>query len=96
LSLGERTVRVEQVDCTGDSVRVQLTVAPPLESPDALAVRLSADGDPLEVLGVELDAGGRGRITAYPVPRERRALSIEVRSGRGRSAAASSVDVRLP
>jgi hypothetical protein len=82
---------VEQVDCTGDSIRIALAVQPPSE----ITVKLSADGRRLEVLEVEIDDDtGNGRVTAYPLLRSDRVLRIAVR-GRGRGAEAA-IDVPLP
>jgi hypothetical protein len=90
VDLGDASVVVEHVDCAGDSVRVHLRVDPP--SP--VGVKLAADGDPLEVLDVDIDdASGRGKVTAYPVMRSHAALRISFRRGRGPEAA---IDVPLP
>ncbi|MFB3739028.1 MAG: hypothetical protein ACE14W_08690 [Candidatus Velamenicoccus archaeovorus] len=91
LRLGDVRVRVEQVDCGADSIRLQLSIEPPEE----LTVRLSADGDPLDVLETDLDlASGRARVVAYPVLKVHRTLRVEVR-GRGRDAH-GTVDVPFP
>lgn len=82
VAVGAATVRVEQLDCAGDSVRLQFRVDPP----GAVAVRLAADGRRLEVLEHEVDeASGRGRVVAYPVLRGESVVRIELR-GRGRGA----------
>jgi hypothetical protein len=92
VQLGERTtVRVGQLDCGGDSVRLSLTVDPP----GPVSVRLLADGTLLEELASEADEGsGRVRVTAYPLLRVHGALRIELKA-RGRAAVAA-VDVPLP
>ena len=92
LALGERTkVRVEQVDCGGESIRLGLAVDPP----GPLQVRLLADGARLEVLEQEEDeTSGRVRVTAFPLLRAHTALRIELK-GRGRGADAA-LDVSLP
>lgn len=92
LKVGERTtVRVEQLDCGGDSVRLSLIVEPPGQ----ISVRLLADGTVLEQLGTETDeSSGRVRVTAYPLMRVHGALRIELK-GRGREAVAA-LDVPLP
>lgn len=91
VDVGEVAVVVEQVDCAGDSVRVHLRVDPP----SAVTVKLSADGDPIDVLDVEIDeATGRGRVTAYPVMRTHGTLRIALR-GKGRGSEVA-VDVELP
>ncbi|MGZ8611725.1 MAG: hypothetical protein ACXWX0_05565 [Actinomycetota bacterium] len=91
VDIGDVRVVVEQVDCAGDSVRVHLRVEPP----EPVSVKLSADGDHIEVLEVDLDeATGRGRVTAYPVMRTHTTLRIGLR-GKGRGTDAT-VDVPLP
>jgi len=85
-----RGVHVEHVDCGGDSIRVHVRVDPP----GPISARLAADGEPLEVLEVEVDDAGRGRITAYPLQRAHRVLRVELRGkGRGDEGA---LEVRLP
>lgn len=85
------TVRVEQVDCAGDSIRLNLRVDPP----GPLSARLSADGRRVEVLETEVDeAGGRARITAYPLMRSDTTLRIALR-GKSRGAEAT-LDLDLP
>lgn len=84
------TIRVEHVDCSGDSSRVHVRVEPA----GPLIVRIQADDDPLEVLEVENDeTSGRIRVTAYPVMRAHRALRLEFhRKQRGSS---GTLDVPL-
>lgn len=78
--LGDQTVQVEHVDCTGDSIKVSLRVDPP----GGVTVRLFADGRRLQVLEVEADEGGsRAKATAYPLMRADEVLRIELR-GRAR------------
>jgi ribosomal 50S subunit-recycling heat shock protein len=78
--LGEQTVHVEQVDCTGDSIRISMRVDPP----GHVTVRLTADGRRLQVLETELDEeSGRAKATAYPVMRGDEVLRIELK-GRAR------------
>ena len=78
--LGDQTVQVEQIDCTGDSIRVSLRVDPP----GAVTLKLFADGRRLQVLEMEADEdGGRAKATAYPLMRADEVLRIELR-GRGR------------
>jgi hypothetical protein len=89
--LGDGSVSVEQVDCTGDSIRIALAVEPPSE----VTVKLNAGGRRLEVLEVEIDEDtGKGRIIAYPLLRSDEVLRIALR-GRGRGTEAS-LDVPLP
>jgi hypothetical protein len=91
VTVGDAAVHVDQLDCAGDSLRIGLRVEP--ASP--VGVKLSADGDRVEVLDLELDEStGRGRVTAYPLLRAHRTLRIELR-GKGRGAE-GAIDVRLP
>lgn len=91
ISIGDSVVRVEQIDCAGDSIKIPMVVEPAAE----LSVKLSADGRRLQVLELELDPEtGRGRVTAYPLLRSDEVLRIVVK-GRGRGAE-GSIDVRLP
>ena len=81
LALGDLKASIEQVDCGGDSIKLHLRTEPP--SPPT--VRLSADGETLEVLEVEFDQeSGRTRVTAYPVMRSHSRLRVEVGFGRAR------------
>jgi hypothetical protein len=80
---GGPRVKVEQVDCAGDSIRVQYA------SSAAVDVRLMADGGRVPVIETEFDeAGGRGRVTAYPLLKTQALLTIEVRG-------AAPIDVKL-
>lgn len=93
--LGKRgIVRVEQVECGGDSIKLHLVATPP----GPVSVRLAADGSRLEVLEIELDRdSGRGKVTAYPLLRSHKALRIELAPGRGRARdAEAALDVTLP
>jgi hypothetical protein len=85
VALGDAKVLVEQIDCGGDSIKVHLRVDPPRP----VTVRLTADGDRLEVLESEMDeVTGRARITAYPLLRVHDTLRIELRGkARGEQAA---------
>ena len=91
LKLADATVHVEQVDCSGDSIKLHLRVEPPAE----ITLKLFADGRRLQVLDLELDEGtGRGRATAYPLMRTDEALRVELK-GRGRGSEAA-IDIALP
>jgi hypothetical protein len=84
------TVRIEQLECGGDSIKLHLSVMPPGRP----TVKLSADGNRLEILRVEADeASGRVRVTAYPLLRSHNSLTIGLK-GRGRGVCAS-VDIPL-
>ncbi|HEX6231063.1 MAG TPA: hypothetical protein VF029_05080 [Actinomycetota bacterium] len=91
VTLGSRTkAQVEHVDCASDSITVHVRVEPPTP----VAVSLSADGEHVEVLDMELDGEtGRGRVTAYPLMREHRTLRIELR---GKGGTTNALEVRLP
>lgn len=89
LRLGPATVRIEQLECGGDSTKLHLSVDPPTR----IAVKLRADEDRLEVLGLETDeTSGRVKVTAYPLLRSHGSLTIGLK-GRGVSASAT---VSLP
>jgi hypothetical protein len=80
--LGEQTVEVEQVDCSGDSIKVSMRVEPP----GGVTLKLLADGRRLQVLEIEQDEdGGRVKATAYPLLRADEVLRIELK-GRVKSA----------
>jgi hypothetical protein len=88
---GGATVKVEQIDCGGDSIKVHVQVTPP----EPLTVRLSADGGRLPVLESDFEGStGRGKVVAYPLLRAHSSLRIDVRApsptGRG------TLDVPLP
>lgn len=69
-------VHVEQVEYGGDSIRVSYTTSPP----EAVPIRLAADGASLTILESEFDEmSGRGRVTAYPVMRAQSRLRFDVR-----------------
>ena len=88
---GGATVKVEQIDCGGDSIKFHFQVTPP----EPVVLRLSADGRRLEVLEADFEeASGRGRVLAYPLLRAHGTLRIEVR-GRGKGAE-GRLDVPLP
>ena len=74
--IGDRTVQVEQVDCSGDSIKLSLRVDPP----GAVTLKLFADGRRLQVLEMEADEeGGRAKATAYPLMRADEVLRIELK-----------------
>ena len=78
--LGDQTVQVEQVDCSGDSIKVNLRIDPP----GAVTLKLFAGGRRLRVLEMEADeVGGRAKATAFPLMRADEVLRIELR-GRAR------------
>jgi hypothetical protein len=91
VKLEDAIVHVEQVDCSGDSIKVHLTVEPASE----VTLKLFADGRRLQVLELDLDEEtGRGKATAYPLMRADGSLRVELR-GRGKGSEAS-IDIPLP
>jgi len=85
VKMGDSNVVLEHLDCSGDSIRLALTMTPP----GPLTAKLTAEGRRLPVIELELDeATGRGKVTAYPLLRTDRALSVELR-GRARAAQAA-------
>lgn len=85
VTVGATVVRLEQLECAGDSVRLLLKLDPP----GPLTVRLSADGRRLETLEAEIDEqAGRGRVVAYPVLRSDSSLRVELK-GKGRGSEAT-------
>lgn len=88
---GGPRVRVEAIDCGGDSIKIGIEVKPP----GPMTVGLAADGQRLEVLEIDLDEElGRGKVVAYPLMRAHRSLRIELRAHR--RAPEASIEVRLP
>jgi hypothetical protein len=88
---GGATVKVEQIDCGGDSIKVHVRVTPP----EPVTVRLSADGGRLPVLESDFDGStGRGKVVAYPLLRAHSTLRIDVRAPS--RAGQGTLDVRLP
>jgi hypothetical protein len=78
-------VRIEHVDCTGDSIKVSYAADEPA------AIAIAADGEALTVLSRTFDeAAGTGRVVAYPVMKAQRRLQIEV------PGAPHAVEVKLP
>jgi hypothetical protein len=84
-------VSIEQLECTGDCVKLHLVVVPPRP----VTAKLAANGDRLEVLDTEQDeTTGRMKVTAYPVLRAHSTLRLQIRAKpRG---AEAEVDVQLP
>lgn len=87
IALGGSTVRVDQLDCAGDSVKIAFVADPPIR-PTAVA---EADGEPLPVLEVEADDAGKGRVVTYPLLKEHRAFRLELRA----DGASAALDVSL-
>ena len=86
---GGPTVLIDRVECAGNSICVHFSSDPP----DLERWRLRADGRRLALLETHLDEDtGAGRVTAYPLLRTERSLTIEV----GHRRAKASVEVALP
>ena len=77
ISVAGSTVRIEQLDCAGDSVKIAFVADPPLRP----TARAAVDGEPLPVLEVEADDAGRGRVVTYPLLRDHRAFRLELEAG---------------
>ena len=78
-------VRIEQVECGGDSIKVGYSAEAPI------VLKLTADGSTVAQIDQEFDdATGRGKIVAYPVMKTHERLSIEVKGADG------AVEVKLP
>lgn len=85
LEVGRGKVRIEQLECAVDRVRVTY------ESPDEIWMSVSAGDRVLATIAREHDPeAGRGAVTAYPVLRGEDRLRIEVRG------AAEPIEVALP
>jgi hypothetical protein len=83
-----RTVEIQSVDCTGDSIVVHVVADPP----DDPSLRLSANGKQLAVVRTVVDErSGRGTVSAYPLLRSHSKLSISLAGAR-----ATPLDVSLP
>lgn len=89
---GGASVRVRQIECGADSIKVHLETTPP----GPVTVRLLADGSRLEILETEFDDAGRGKVTAYPLLRSNGMLRIELAPARGRRRFDAVLDVSLP
>ena len=84
---GGPRVKVDQVECGGDAIRVSYTAAPP----EPVVLRFLADEAVVPLLDSEFDEeSGLGQVTAYPLLRTQSRLAIEVRG------ASSPIEVRLP
>jgi len=82
-----RKIRIEQLECGPESMRLTYSCAPP----EPATIRLAADGEALPVLDAEFDeATGRGRVLAYPLLKARSMLTIDVRG------VPAPIEVRLP
>jgi hypothetical protein len=81
---GAQEVHLGELECASDSVRIRY------EGAEA-TLSLAADGARLPVLETRFDPEGRvGSVTAYPVMKTQRSLTIAVRG------AGDPVEVRLP
>ena len=88
---GGGAVTVDRLHSGPDGVTVRFTVDPP----QALAVRLFADGGRLDVVDHEVDEGsGRGVARAYPLLKSHGSLRVEFLP-RGKASQGGDVTVRL-
>jgi hypothetical protein len=89
VEVGPSRVRVEQLDCGGDAVKIHLRVDPAAP----IAVAVSADGEPIEMLDLEQDeASGRTKVTTYPVMRTHASVNLDL----GIGSASASLEIPLP
>jgi len=85
VAAGGGKVRIEQVECASDCVRVTYLADEPA------VMKLSADGTSVAAIGQEFDEEtGRGKVTAYPVLKSHRRLRLDVKG------ASAPVEVKLP
>ena len=85
VAAGEGKVRIEHVECSGDSIKVAYT------ADESVAIKIAADGATLAVLDRAFDeVAGTGRVVAYPVMKAHRLLEIEV------PVAPHPIEVKLP
>lgn len=91
VAVGDVKVRIPQLECAGDSTRLQFETDPPTE----ISIELSADRVPIPLLEVEVDPqSGRGRVVAFPLLRSSPKLHVELRGpAPGES---GSLDIPLP
>jgi hypothetical protein len=85
VAAGSGKVRIDQVDCGGDSIKVSYTADEPA------SIKLTADGMAVAVIDRSFDeANGSGRVIAYPVLKTHRRLGIDVKGAPG------PIDIKLP
>lgn len=83
-SVGDAKVRIDQLECSPDSVVVTYS------SPGPVSMKLSADGERVAEIDSEFDDETQtGRVTAYPVAKQMGRLAIQVKG-------ADPIEVRLP
>jgi len=85
VAAGSGKVRVEQVECASDCVRIAYLADEPA------VMKVSADDTALATIAQEFDEEtGHGKVTAYPVLKSHRRMRIDVKG------AASPVEIKLP
>lgn len=85
VAAGSGKVRIEQVECGGDSIKVGYT------ADDAVTLKLTVDGMAVAQIAQVFDeTAGSGRVTAYPVLKVHERLGIDVKGSPG------PLDVKLP
>ena len=72
-TVGDVKIDAEQLDCAGDHAILRFSLDPVA----AVAITMTADGQPLAELELEVDETGKGSLTTYPVLRAHASLSIE-------------------
>jgi len=91
VKVGDATVSVERCQSGAEGLTLRFTVRPP----QALALRLFADGSRLDVVEQDVDPdSGKRTLKPYPLFRSHRTLRVEV-SGKTRGKSAD-VTVELP
>ena len=89
---GDASVSLERCQSGPEGLVVRFSVQPPAQ----VALRLTADGAPIDVADLEVDPdSGKGIAKAYPLLRSHRSLRLEVSTEKGKGTW-SSVDVDIP
>jgi hypothetical protein len=85
VAAGSGKVRIEQVECGGDSIKVSYTAEEPA------TLRLTVDGMAVAQIAQVFDqAAGSGKVTAYPALKVHERLGIDVKGSAG------PLDIKLP
>jgi hypothetical protein len=85
VAAGGGKVRIEQVECGGDSIKITYTAEEPV------SLKLTVDGMAVAQIAQVFDEeAGTGKVTAYPVLKVHERLGIDVKGASG------PVDVKLP
>lgn len=85
VAAGSGKIRIEQVECGGDSIKVTYAAEEPA------LLKLTVDGMAVAQIAQEFDeTAGVGRVTAYPVLKVHERLGIDVKGS------AAPLEVKLP